>query len=443
MIGKHKIMKNTIINIYKELNNTINSLSFMDQYRLSKNAFIRNRLLNFPTLIIYLLNLRKHSNQVELDQFFKIINNEKEASQVITKQAFFRARKKLSYTAFIALNQQIISSTYQSNQHLKTWHGFRLCAVDGTSIRLPNTPDIKAHFGVQKGKEGQADCTLGMASIFYDVLNHLVIDSSLHSNGYSERECIPEHLKHSMKNDLILYDRGYPAFWVYALHIHHKSTFCIRTKTKQLLIVKEFIKSNKREQIVEIKPNATSLQTCLDKGLPTEVIKLRLVRVDLPDEVEVLITNLMDTEKYPANLFKALYHLRWGIEENYKCLKQWVEIENFSGKSVLSVQQDFYAKIVASNLTTLMKISAQKKVDKRTQYFRLKYQVNSAQALSKMKHQLVTFIVDAHKGISLKIERIIDYISITIEAVREGRSVPRNLKNIKNDIHFSAYKSSL
>jgi hypothetical protein len=62
----------------------------------------------------------------------------------------------------------------------------------------------------------------------------------------------------------------------------------------------------------------------------------------------------MDPVEYEASLFKALYHLRWGIEENYKRLKQWVEIENFSGKSALSVKQDFYAKIIASNLTSLM-----------------------------------------------------------------------------------------
>jgi IS4 transposase len=73
----------------------------------------------------------------------------------------------------------------------------------------------------------------------------------------------------------------------------------------------------------------------------------------------------MDPVEYEASLFKALYHLRWGIEENYKRLKQWVEIENFSGKSALSVKQDFYAKIIASNLTSLMALAAQKEVDKR------------------------------------------------------------------------------
>jgi hypothetical protein len=42
------------------------------------------------------LKLRKHSNQVELDQFFKAINDEKIASQVITKSAFFQSRKQVS-----------------------------------------------------------------------------------------------------------------------------------------------------------------------------------------------------------------------------------------------------------------------------------------------------------------------------------------------------------
>jgi hypothetical protein len=67
--------------------------------------------------------------------------SKKEASQVVTKSAFFQARKQLSYKAFIELNRQIIDTTYKSYDHLKTWRGFRLCAVDGSSIRLPNTPD--------------------------------------------------------------------------------------------------------------------------------------------------------------------------------------------------------------------------------------------------------------------------------------------------------------
>ena len=204
---------------------------------------------------------------------------------------------------------------------------------------------------------------MGMASVFYDVLNKIVIDSGIHPRRTSEKQCAEDHLHFSQENDLVLFDRGYTAFWLYAYLSHHNITFCMRAKTNQDLLVKAFVKSGKREAIVTFKPNKPSIKTCNEKGLSSKPITLRLVRVDLPNEVEVLITSLMDEEIYDYTLFKSLYHLRWGIEENYKRLKQWAEIENFSGKSALSVQQDFYAKIVASNLTTLLEIQSQEIVN--------------------------------------------------------------------------------
>ncbi len=133
----------------------------------------------------------------------------------------------------------------------------------------------------------------------------------------------------------------------------------------------------------------------------------------------------MDEEAYDSSIFKSLYHLRWGIEENYKRLKQWVEIENFSGKSALSVKQDFYAKIVASNLTTLMEIPAQEIVNERTRYLKRSYQINYAQALSKMKHRIISLIMNKTDDVIALIKRTVEYISKTTEAVRGGRSYPR------------------
>jgi len=387
--------------------------------------------------------LRKHSNQTELDQFFKTIQGKKEASEVITKSAFFQARKQLSHTAFQALNHQLVKQVYHSDWQSTLWKGFRLCAIDGTSIRLPNEPDIIEHFGVQKGRPEQGRCTMGMASVFYDVLNKIVIDSGIHPRTTSERQCAEDHLAFSQENDLVLFDRGYVAFWLYARLLKQNIKFCMRAKTHQDLLIKDFVRSGKREAVVTFHPNKPSIKTCEEKGLSTKPITLRLVRVDLPNEVEVLVTNLMDKETYDHSIFKSLYHLRWGIEENYKRLKQWVEIENFSGKSSLSIKQDFYAKIVASNLTTLLEIQAQEIVNERTRHLKRNYQVNYAQALSKMKHRIITLIINSSGSIVSLIRQTVEYLSKTIEAVREGRSNPRKLKNIKNDIHFPAYKSSL
>ena len=90
-----------------------------------------------------------------------------------------------------------------------------------------------------------------------------------------------------------------------------------------------------------------------------------------------------------------------------------------------------------------MAMSAKKITKKETRNLKLKYQINFAQALSKMKHRIIQLILQSSNDCLLLIHRTIRYISRTIEAVREGRSNPRKLKNIKNDIHFTAYKSAL
>lgn len=166
----------------------------------------------------------------------------------------------------------------------------------------------------------------------------------------------------------------------------------MRAKVNQGRQYQAFVGSGQAETVITQTPNAQSLKQCAEKGLSTTPIQLRLIRVDLGHEVEVLITNLLDQQTYPASDFKALYHLRWGVEENYKRLKQWAEIENFSGKSALSVQQDFYAKVVSTNLTAIMVNAAQKQLDQKTGHRRHTYQINFAQALSKMKNNLIQLI---------------------------------------------------
>ncbi len=73
----------------------------------------------------------------------------------------------------------------------------------------------------------------------------------------------------------------------------------------------------------------------------------------------------------------------------------------------------------------------------------MKYQINFAQALSKMKHKIVMLILaSCEKATNMFIETS-DYLSQTIEAVSPGRTAPQRLKNIKNDIHYAASKSAL
>jgi len=66
-----------------------------------------------------------------------------------------------------------------------------------------------------------------------------------------------------------------------------------------------------------------------------EQIKVRFVRIILSTgETEVLVTSLLDSEKYTTQMLKELYHLRWGIETFLGVLKERLKIDNFTGKTV-------------------------------------------------------------------------------------------------------------
>jgi len=84
-------------------------------------------------------------------------------------------------------------------------------------------------------EEGQPNqiAQWGWHLYFYDVLNHMVIDSSIKPSSVSEHKCVAEHLEYAGKNDLIIYDRGYNAFWLYALHKKHNHAFCMRRKSQE------------------------------------------------------------------------------------------------------------------------------------------------------------------------------------------------------------------
>lgn len=113
--------------------------------------------------------------------------------------------------------------------------------------------------------------------------------------------------------------------------------------------------SGDKEIITEIYPSKASAKKCKALGLNTSPIKLRFICIKLrTGEKEILITSLIDHQKYPYRIFSGLYQLRWPVEESYKTMKSRLEIENFSGKSCLAINQDFYAKIFSCNLTTIL-----------------------------------------------------------------------------------------
>ena len=178
------------------------------------------------------------------------------------------------------------------------------------------------------------------------------------------------------------------------------------------------------DAVVTLEPTADARAECARQGVSAAPLRVRLIRVLLSTgEIEVLMTSLLDREDYPTADFAALYHVRWGHEEHYKRFKSRIEIENWSGKSVLSVYQDFFAKIFSLNLSMTLANTAQDIVSVRHADDRHPKQVNIAHALCVLKKAVVR-VFNRPNPLSL-LHTVIATIAATVEPVRPDRSNPR------------------
>jgi len=406
-------------NLIVFLKQIIHSKDFSDRHRRSSKDFTRERLLPFPTLIFFLINLLKGSVQDELDYFFKALRDKDVAERFVTKSAFTKARKKLCHQAFIELSRKMISFFYDSFPYRK-WRGFRLLTIDGSTVRLPRSKEITENFG-------GGNCPLARISHLHDALNGVIVDALIRSMNQGERILAAEHVKQVKSGDLLLLDRWYPAFWLFALVLSKGIHFCARIQEAHWNEIRKFYLSGKQEQILSLRPSSVSIEMCDKLGLPVDPLQVRAIRVELGNgKTEILVTSLMDSNLYPHEIFKDLYKLRWTAEENYKAVKCRIEIENFSGKSVESVYQDFHAKVFAMNLTTALIHPAQAIVDTEMEPKKHSYKVNLTQALSKMKDSI--FLLFQHSNILGFLHKLFELFVNTIEPVRPGRNFQRKHK---------------
>lgn len=384
--------------------------------------------------------MNNKSYQDELDRYFQAVHHTEVPERVLFKGNLSKARAKLKFEAFIELNNHLADFFYR-HFPAETWHGFTLLAVDGSTLSVPNQAAIVDHFGVWHSTKGEKPCPKARASQMFDVLNKITVDAVISPKGQGERELAAFHFLKLQPQDLILLDRGYPAHWLFNVALSMGANFCARIPHQNWRVVKQFYRSGEKEQIVKIEPSPESFLKCFEMGLDNDPIKVRLIRIELATgETEILLTSLTDMEKYPYELFSDLYHLRWPVEEDYKYLKYRLQVENFSGKTVQSVYQDFHAKVLSKNLTAIIAGATKEEIRKKSESLKFTHQINFSQALSKMKNTIALLFKRSMEEVRCLIEKIQTIFIQTTESVRPERKFPRRHR-VKQRRFFYEYKT--
>lgn len=278
---------------------------------------------------------------------------------------------KIKHSGYIELNDALLEEFY-TDEAYKKYKGYRLLGIDGTEIELQHAEEIKKEFGrIFKSKE---TINASKSIVVYDLLNELVLDAELNMYNSSERKSAIEQLKRIRKQkkqrqDIIIADRGFPSLELFSELKMMNYDFIIRYNGKEFLKeTQALIESNKEEMEIDIplsqgnkRRDNKAIKKQLKKGYPKK-ISLRIIKIKLSEKVtEYLITSLLS--EFNLEDFKELYNLRWNEEVYFDFQKNVMEVENFSGKTVESVKQDYYSRVLVGNLHSLIVSEAQEEID--------------------------------------------------------------------------------
>jgi hypothetical protein len=364
------------------------------------------------------MNMIKRSLQKELVHYFELIGE----LGSITKSAFSQRRVQFKPEAFLELNDTALETFYEDGEY-KKWKGHRLIAVDGSNINIPYSKELIDYFG---GASNKTEKIYPMAAISacYDILNEIIIEARIETYGTSEYDHAIEHIKKFKKNDLILFDRGYGAIWLFFLLKSMEIDYVVRVSHN---LFSEFWEMPHTSKIINISDCSKHSREQLDKlGIEFKPFFIRLVKVKLENgETEVLATSLMNSGRDTNAELKKLYALRWGVEQNYNHLKNHIEVENFSGKSVFAIKQDFYANAFIENLRSIIAMEAQEELDAEKDNKMYKYKVNKNLSLGFLKDEIIRLFMSEDPNYH---DKIVDLFLYEPVPIREGRHYERKFK---------------
>ena len=302
--------------------------------------------------------------------------------------SFCKARMRISLAVFERLLASITNCLHGADLDKGRWRGHRVFLSDGTGISMPDVPELIDYFGF---------CTRQREGCRYPVLKlyplvHLGTGMILKSlicpfRSHEARQVINLHPE-LQKDDVLVADRAYCSFYHFCLLIqrgchavfrmHHRVAVDFTpgrayvvpggTPSRKGMVRSRQIKLlGKKDQIVEwFRPRSklTSMTLEEHKALPESItvreIEYRVQQKGFRSKKIIIVTTLIDSERYPARELAKLYGLRWEIETNFNHLKTTMKMDILKSKTVDGIKKELLCYFIVYNLVRLVMLQAAK-----------------------------------------------------------------------------------
>lgn len=252
----------------------------------------------------------------------------------VSAEAFAKARRRMPtefWVALFCLLGQRFNSLYAEQLR---WRHFRLLAVDGTRIGLPDWPALRQHYGTAKNSHGAYNAQARMVMVQFPTAR-MPLAYSLRPVALGEPTIARALLWGLRPADLVLLDAGFLCYGLLQQIAAQKAYFCLRLcKDLNLRVLKQLGEATGADDVLVDWQPKDSRGKWRKEGLPGSMeLRLLTYRRDGFRPMR-LLTNVLSAQEVAYQEFWGLsvseqgevlaegaYNLRWQIELGYGELK--------------------------------------------------------------------------------------------------------------------------
>ena len=259
------------------------------------------------------------------------------APEGVSAQAFGQARRRLPAEFWLAVFLLLTEQFERLYADVVRWQRFRLLAVDGTRIDVPDYPALRQHFGTAKNAVGGHNAQAQLVLVQLP-LARLPYAYALEPVACGEVSLARRLLQGLRGDELVLLDGGYLSYGLLVQIHQQRAHFVVRLHQRlNVRTVKKLASAN--DKLVCWQPKDSRGQW-RQEGLPRSLV-LRLLTYRVRGYRPLrLLTNVCSAAEVSAEQFwglsvsaeggvlrKGIYNWRWEIETSYRELKVTQQLE--------------------------------------------------------------------------------------------------------------------
>ena len=303
-----------------------------------------------------------------------------------TGWAYGKARARLPVNLLAMLLRWVCQALGKVTSTAPRWHGHRVFHVDGSSFSMPDTPALQEAFGQPGGQKQGCGFPVAHLLAMFDAATGMIVDvlaAPLRTHEMSRIACMHPQLQPA---DVLVADRGFCSYAHLALlllrnlhgvfrihqrtlvdftphrpHVHprdHKApkglprSRWVRCVGVQDQIVQWFRPQQRPTWMMEEEFSR------LPESITVRELRYRVGTPGFRTREILLVTTLLDAQRYPPEDLADLYRCRWQVEVNLRHLKQTMKMDVLRCRSPEGVLKEMLMFALAYNLVCLVMCQA-------------------------------------------------------------------------------------